>query len=241
MAIMLIRSIIIYCIVLVIIRFMGKRQVGEMQPFELVITLIIADLACNPMSELSVPLLHGVIPILTLMVLHFFICFLSRKSLKFRYLISGKPAIVITPKGINYKELQKLNMTVDDLIEAMRGAQYFSIEDIAYAIIETNGNMCILPKSKATPVTREDLKISAEDSAMSVNIVIDGTLISENVKLAKLSQNFIDLCLKKAGLNSIKNILLLTIDNNGNCFLQSKKGDGYITFKYAKFQGGDAW
>lgn len=240
MAIMLIRSVIIYIVVLLVVRFMGKRQIGEMQPFELVITLIIADLACNPMSELSVPLFHGIVPILTLMLLHFFICFFSRKSLKFRYLISGRPAIVITPQGVNYKELQKLNMTIDDLIEAMRGAGYFKIEEIAYAIIETNGNMCVLPKAEFAPVTREDLKISAEESAMSVNIVIDGTLLKENVELLKVNDKFFQECYMKAGVKHYKEILLLSIDKLGNCFLQPKNKNTYMTFKSKNFEGGDS-
>ena len=109
MSIMLLRSVIIYICVLAVIRLMGKRQVGEMQPFEFVVTLIIADLACIPMAELSVPLLHGIVPIVTLMIVHFFICFFARKFQFARYLLTGKPAIVINPNGINYKELKELN------------------------------------------------------------------------------------------------------------------------------------
>ena len=131
MAIMLLRSVIVYSCVLAVVRLMGKRQIGEMQPFEFVITLIIADLACIPMAELSVPLVHGIVPILTLLIVHFLICFLSRKFQFARYLLTGRPAIVISPKGINYKELKELNMTLDDLIELMRGCDCFKIEEIA--------------------------------------------------------------------------------------------------------------
>ena len=98
---MAIRAIIIYLFVLIVVRLMGKRQIGEMQPFELVITLIIADLACIPMAEVAVPLGHGLIPIFTLLVIHFLLCFISRKWQWARYLVSGRPAIVITPKGID--------------------------------------------------------------------------------------------------------------------------------------------
>ena len=133
-----------------------------MQPFEFVITLIIADLACVPMAELAVPLTHGIVPILALYLLHFFICFLSRKSIKFRYIVTGKPAIVIKPTGIDYNELRKLNMTIDDLMELIRGCDCFEIDQIAYAIIETNGNLCVMPKADNMPVTRGDLKISAQ-------------------------------------------------------------------------------
>ena len=167
MAIMLIRSILIYICVLIVVRLMGKRQVGEMQPFEFVITLIIADLACIPMAELSVPLFHGIVPIITLLILHFFICLLSRKFMVARYFLTGKPAVVISPKGINYKELKALNMTLDDLMELVRGCSVFNLSEIAYAIIETNGNLCVIKKSECEPPTREDFKVKVSQNALS--------------------------------------------------------------------------
>lgn len=240
MSIMLIRSVIIYLFVLVVIRLMGKRQVGEMQPFEFVITLIIADLACIPMAELAVPLVHGIVPIFTLLIVHFLICVLSRKSMKMRYLLSGRPAIVISPRGINYLELKKLNMTLDDLIEAMRGCEVFNIEDVAYAIIETNGKMCVIKKATIEPPTREDMKVDITPNALPVNIIMDGKLMKENVSLTGIDDKFIEECLKKAKINKIKEVLLFTLDNNGNCFLQAKNASEYITFTMP-YNGGSAW
>jgi len=240
MTIMLIRSVLIYILVLFVIRLMGKRQVGEMQPFEFVITLIIADLACIPMSELAVPLVHGVVPILVLLLLHFFICVLARKSMKIRYLLSGRPAIVVTPTGIDYKELKKLNMTLDDLIESMRGCDVFSIDEIAYAIIETNGKMCVIPKMQNMPVTREDMKIQAEKSALPVNIIMDGKLMDENIKITGIDDKFINKYLKRANVKNIKEVLIFTLDNNGKVFLQAKNASEYLTFE-TDFNGGTRW
>ncbi len=240
MTIMLIRSVVIYLFVLFVIRLMGKRQVGEMQPFEFVITLIIADLACIPMAELAVPLVHGVVPIFALLIVHFLICFFSRKSMKWRYLISGRPAILISPQGINYNELKKLNMTLDDLIESLRGCDVFNIEDVAYAIIETNGKMCVIKKAMVEPATREDLGVKLEPSALPVNIIMDGKLMKENVDLTGIDEKFIEKCLKKANIKKIKEVLLFTLDNNGNVFLQSKKGQGYVNFTMP-FKGGENW
>jgi len=240
MSIMLIRSVIIYLLVIVVIRLMGKRQVGEMQPFEFVITLIIAELACIPMAELAVPLTHGLVPIFTLLILHFLICYLSSKSLKVRYLLSGRPAIVISPKGINYQELKKLNMTLDDLIESLRGCDVFNIEDVAYAIIETNGNMCVIKKASVEPVTREDMAIKIEPSALPANIIMDGVLMKENVQITGIDEVFITKCLKKANINKIKEVLLFTLDNQGNCFIQGKNSQEYFTFTMP-FNGGDRW
>ena len=122
-----VRAIIIYLVVLFLYRLMGKRQLGQMQPFELVLTLIIADLATIPMAEVSVPVLHGIIPLLTLVLLHFILTFLSSISNKFATFLSGKPVIVINPEGLDYKALKNLNLSVDDVFEAIRGCGFFSI------------------------------------------------------------------------------------------------------------------
>ena len=237
---MLLRSIIIYICVLVVIRLMGKRQVGEMQPFEFVITLIIADLACIPMAELSVPLLHGIVPIITLMILHFIICFFARKFQFARYLLTGRPAIVINPNGIDYKELKELNMTLDDLIELMRGCNIFKLEEIAYAIIETNGNLCVIKKSECENVTREDLKVKVNQTSLPINIIMDGRVMKENIKLSGIDDSFIWKCMSKANIKNIKDVLIMTLDNNGEVFIQSKKGEGCYNFQMS-FDGGDKW
>lgn len=211
-----------------------------MQPFEFVITLIIADLACIPMAELSVPLVHGIVPIVTLLIVHFLICFLSRKFQFARYLLTGKPAIVISPKGINYKELKELNMTLDDLIELMRGCDVFKIEEIAYAIIETNGNLCVIKKAEQEPVTREDLKVKVSQNGLPINIIMDGKIMKENVDLAGIDKQFLDSCLDQADIKNLKNVLLMTLDNNGEVFIQEKNADSYSNFQ-VEFDGNGKW
>ena len=237
---MLIRSLIIYICVLAVVRLMGKRQVGEMQPFEFVITLIIADLACIPMAELSVPLGHGIVPIVTLLILHFVICVLARKFMFARYLLTGKPVIVVSPKGINYKQLKELNMTLDDLIELLRGCSVFNLSEIAYAIIETNGNLCVIKKSDVEPPTREDFKVKVSQNGLPVNIIMDGSLMTDNIKMVGVDNKFIQKCLAKASLTKIKDVLIMTLDNNGEVFIQGKEKDEYFSFQM-KFDGGDRW
>ena len=241
MVIMLIRSLILFTLTFIVVRLMGKRQIGEMQPFEFVITLIIADLACVPMAELAVPLTHGIVPILSLYLLHFFICFLSRKSIKFRYVVTGKPAIVIKPTGIDYKELQKLNMTIDDLMELIRGCDCFEIDQIAYAIIETNGNLCVMPKANNMPVTRDDLKIPSQENALPMHLIIDGKLMKQNLSIAEVDDKLLEKYYKKANVASHKQILLFTIDNNGKIFIQPKNKDKYFVFEEKGFKGGANW
>lgn len=201
---------------------MGKRQIGEMQPFELVITLIIADLACVPMAEISVPLGHGLIPIFTLLVVHFLICVISRKVMWARYLVSGRSVIVMDSDGINYHELKKLNMTLDDLIELLRGCNVFNLEDVSYAIIETNGKMSCITKSGSSPATKDDLKIKTEPAELPINIIMDGKIMKENTAILRLNDKNIIKILKSNKINAVKSVLILTIDSNGNCFLQER-------------------
>ena len=240
MAIMSIRSVIIYFCCIIVIRLMGKRQIGEMQPFEFVITLIIADLACIPMAELSVPLGHGVVPILTLLIVHFLICFIARKSMIARYLISGKPAIVISPKGINYTELKALNMTLDDLFELMRGCDVFNIEDVSYAILETNGKLCIMKKSEVEPASREDLKVKVSQNSIPISIIMDGKIMEDNLKTVELDRGFLDIYIKKANLEKVSDVLLMNIDKNGKVFIQGKFSKEYFSFE-TDYNGGDKW
>lgn len=237
---MLLRSIIIYVCVLVVVRLMGKRQVGEMQPFEFVITLIIADLACIPMAELSVPLVHGIVPILSLLILHFLICFLARKFVFARYLLTGKPAIVISPRGINYKELRELNMTLDDLMELVRTCSVFNLSEIAYAIIETNGNLSVIKKSDCEPPTREDFKVKVSQNSLPVNIIMDGVIMKENVKLAGIDEKFIKKCMDKAKLKKFKEVLIMTLDANGEVFIQGRYAKECFSFQMS-YSGGDKW
>ena len=229
MVTIIIRSVIIYLIVLLVFRLMGKRQLGQMQPFELVLTLIIADLATIPMAEVSVPVLHGIIPLLSLVVLHFVLTLISRSSQKLSKFISGKPVIIVNPKGIDYQAMKKLNISTDDIFEALRESGYFSIADVQYAIMETNGKVSVMPKAGSAPVTNKDLKTEAEDSYLPIVLVSEGKIIKENIALAGVSQAEVCQIVKEnseeKSLN-LKDVLLLTIDKTGQAYLQMKKGAG---------------
>jgi len=237
MFILIARALIIYIIVLIVIRLMGKRQLGEMQPFELVITLIIADLATVPMSDATVPLLHGIVPLLTLVVLHFAMSFLSRKSIFARKVFNGKPVIVIDPDGIRYEALKSLNMTLNDLTEGIRASEYFSFDQIAYAIIETNGKLSILPKTQSAPPTAEDLKVKTDEATLSIILINDGKLSNENLVYTGLDEAFVLKILEQNKIKSIKEVLIFTIDKLGLVYLQAKKGSA--TTVQTDYKGGN--
>ena len=224
------RSAFIYIIVLFLYRLMGKRQIGEMQPFELVLTQIIADLATIPMSEISVPVLHGVVPVLCLVLLHFFLTFLSSKSTKFAKFFNGKPIIVINPNGIDNVALKNLDMSIDDVFESLREAGFFSVEQVQYAIMETNGKLSVLPKSDFAPLTASDMKIKNEESQIPVTLICEGKIMKENLSVLDVSKQDVLDFLKKRKIKSVKDVLLLTIDRSGQVFLQIYK-QKYETFK----------
>lgn len=227
---LIIRAIVIYLIILVILRIMGKRQIAEMQPYELVATLIIADLACIPMTEITVPLLHGIVPLLALTTIHFFISILSVKSIKLRRLINGSPIIVIDNNGIRYKDLRALNMTLNDLYEGLRVAGYFSLEDIAYAIVETNGSLSVLPKTSSQPPTADDMKVKTDPAVINLMLINDGKVVKENMEHFGLDEEFLKQSIGKFKITNIKDVMIYTLNNSGDVYLQEKVGKK-ITFK----------
>lgn len=218
---LLIRSIFIYFLVLIMFRLMGKRQLGQMQPFELVLTLIIADIATIPMTEISIPLLHGIVPLLTLLLIHYVISIISRISTKFSEVISGKPVIVINQDGVDYNAIKKLSLSIDDITEALRSAGYFSFNQVLFAIMETNGKMSVLPKAEFAPVVQQDLNLNLQENSLPVTVISEGKLLKENLSQLKISHKTILEFLKKMKIE-IKNILIFTLDNNGVVYIQEK-------------------
>lgn len=225
----ILRSIIIYLIVLFVFRIMGKRQLGQMQPFELVLTLIIADLATIPMAEISVPVLHGIVPLFTLVILHFLLTLLTRISTTLSAVVSGKPVILINPRGIDYKAMKKLSISIDDIFEAMRGLGYFSLEQVEYAIMETNGKISILPKAELAPATNQSVGAQVEKAVIPINIISEGKILKENLALANIDEAFVEKFLKtNIGKAKIKDVLVMTLDDNGAVYLQLKQGQKQI-------------
>ncbi len=222
------RSIIIYCIVLFLLRIMGKRQIGEMQPYEFVITLIIADLATVPMSDTALPLMHGIIPLLTLVCVHYVFTFIERKSVALRKILNGKPIILIDPAGVNYNNLKLCNMNFNDLQESLRTAGYFNLDEILYAIIQTNGTLTVLPKAEFAPLTASSIGKSIEPSSLPIIMVAEGKLMEENTKLAQIDEKFLLNNLKDYGVKKIKDILLLTLNSEGKVYMQKYNSKAVI-------------
>ena len=227
MLVISLRTLIIYLTLIVVMRFMGKRQIGEMQPFEFVITLIIADLACVPMADVSIPLLYGIVSILVLFLLHQLISLIEQSGDFAKRLVSGKPSVVITREGVNFLELKRNNLGVEDLIESMRAGGYFSLDDADYAIFEANGNLSVLAK-----------QYREMPPALPLLFISEGKINTKNLELTRITKEELAAFLKEQNA-SVRQVSVMTLDNNGKVYLQLK-GQSYQTLTLP-LKEGVAW
>ncbi len=220
------RAIVLYIIVLVVMRLMGKREIGQLQPFELAISIMIADLATLPMAETGIPISNGIIPILGLLVMHLVISILNMKSTKAREIICGKPSILIFRGKIDQKVLKKERFTINELEERLRDNNIFNIGDVEYAVLETSGQVTVIPKPNKRPATPEDFNIESQYEGIPYDLVVDGKIMYKN--LEKLGKNYIWLQ-RQTGKFGIKpeEALIVTIDGNNQFYCQPiEKGKG---------------
>ena len=209
------RTIILYILVLVVMRFMGKREIGQLQPFELAISIMIADLATIPMAESGIPITSGIIPILGLLVMHLTISLINLKSIRAREIICGKPSILIYRGKIQEDKLKKERFTINELEEKLRDQSIFNIGDVEYAILETSGQVTVIQKpNKITTMP--------EYEGISYDLVVDGKIMRENLQKLDKDYNWL---VKQVEPYEImpEQALLVTIDGKGNFFCQAKQ------------------
>ncbi len=220
MGIIFVRTIIIFFTLLLLMRMMGKRQIGEMQPYELVITLIISELACIPMGDPAIPLAYGITAIVSIYFLHQLVCLLDLHYSPAKEIVRGSPSVVINKNGIDDSQLKKNNLDVSDLLESLRVAGYFSLDAVDYALYESQGSFSALPKP------------DYEDAQTSLSLLlIDGGKFDEkNIALTKRDKAYYLDALRKRGCRQVKRVLAFTVDGNGKAYLQ-EKGKKYETFQ----------
>lgn len=211
----MIRTGILYFLVILGIRLMGKRQIGDMQPGELVITILISEIAAIPLQDFDQPILTGAVAIFTLVFLEILISVITMKFNKFRRVFYGDSAIIIKDGKLDQKMLKKLRVTVPDLLEVMRTEQIFDINDVAYAILETNGQLSIMPKSACQTATVGDLKGNFKDAALPYLVISDGRFIDDSLMLLGVDRKKITEIAKKEGYKTDE-IFLMTCDRSGN-------------------------
>lgn len=222
MLVVFIRTLVLYIIVIITMRIMGKRQIGQLQPFELAIAIMISELAAVPMQNTGIPLLNGIIPILTLLLAQLLISFLSLKSIKARAIICGKPSILIENGKIMENELHKEMYTLNDLLEQLRIKNVTNISDVEYAILETNGQLSVLPKSQKRPLNPEDMSLTTKYEGLALDMIVDGRIIKNNLEKANLDENWLKTELAKLGIQRIEDVFFASLDTDGNLYYQEK-------------------
>jgi uncharacterized membrane protein YcaP (DUF421 family) len=222
MFILLIRTIILYILVVIVLRLMGKRQIGELQPYELVITIMISDLASLPMTDTRIPLMHGLIPILTLLLLQVCISLIELKSEKAHSLLDGKPCVVIKNGQIQVPVLRSQIFTTSHLMEELRINGYFNINEIEYAILETNGQLSVIPKSEYAQVTRKDLNIKSPQTSLPLILITEGKILSKNLQFIEKDEKWLNDILEKNNIKNIKELFVGYMDTSNNFIYQYK-------------------
>lgn len=216
------RAIVLYLIVLVVMRLMGKREIGQLQPFELAISIMIADLASIPMTEIGIPIFNGIVPILGLLVMHLIISLINLKSLKAREIICGKPSILIYRGKINEKELKKERFTINELEERLRGNNVVNLGDVEYAILETSGQVTVIQKPEKRNTIPEDFNIIPEYEGIPYDLVVDGKVMNKNLKAIGKNYNWLKKQVEKFDIRP-EEALVVTIDGKGQIFCQKKE------------------
>ena len=216
------RAIVLYLIVLVVMRLMGKREIGQLQPFELAISIMIADLASIPMTEIGIPIFNGIVPILGLLVMHLILSLINLKSLKAREIICGKPSILIYRGKINEKELKKERFTINELEERLRGNNVVNLGDVEYAILETSGQVTVIQKPEKRNTIPEDFNIVPEYEGIPYDLVVDGKIMDENLRIIGKNREWLKKQVEKFNIKP-EEALVVTFDGKGQIFCQAKE------------------
>ncbi len=222
MIISILRTVILYVFIILAIRLMGKRQISDMQPSELVVTLVVSDIASLPMQNTSQPLLSGVIPVLVLVSLEIAASALMMKSRLFRRLICGNPVVVIEDGKLLQKQLKRLRMSAEDLFAQLRQQDIFSIDEVQYCIVETNGSISVLEKPQNRVPTAQDLGVTIDDKKLEAVVVCDGELLDDGLKLCSGSSMQVDNILQENNAK-LSEVFILTLDGNGKYNLIAKE------------------
>ena len=224
MVISFFRTFILYAAIVVALRLMGKRQIGELEPSELVITILVSELASIPMQDVTVPLFAGLIPIFTLVSLEILVSFLCLKSRRMRRLFNGRPAVIIRGGKFDQQKMRELRLTTDEIIETLRQNNISSPSDLKCAVIEPSGQLSYVLKPAKQPVTAEMLSLTPPGSGLPLIVVSDGKPVPSNLKLLHLEVSDLEKRLKKANVPCMTDVFLMTLDDCGNQFIQRKEG-----------------
>ena len=217
-----IRTLILYLVLIAVIRLMGKRQIGQLEPAEFVVTMLVANLAAIPMQDGAIPLYSGLVPILTVLALELVLSALSLKSLKLRRLLCGKPVILIENGQLLQQNLRKTRITLDELTGHLREKDVLDIRSVQYAILETNGNLSVFPYPQQRPANAQEAGITPQKQSLPITIISDGQVIKDNLKIAGKDMQWVVKQLHKQQ-SSLENTWMLTVDGQDNVVFFSRE------------------
>ena len=219
------RTVILYLLLIAGLRLSGKRQIGELEPIELVLTLLISDLASVPMQDFGLPLLNGVVPIITLIALSTLFSGISLRCVRFRDLVCGRPALVIRDGKLRQETMRRNRLTLDELFEQLRGQGVTDLQDVKYAVLETNGRLSVLLRSSCQPATPEQLSLRVTDDVHLPAVIInDGRVLSDNLKQSGRDEQWLRQELKRQGVAHSRDVFLLSVDEQGAVVCLRKEG-----------------
>lgn len=224
MIIALFRTVILYLLIIGGIRLMGKRQIGELEPVELVFTLLIADLAAVPMQDFGIPLITGIVPIVTLLCVTFLLSVFTAKSIRFRVLMCGKPSIIVENGKISQKEMSKNRLTLDELQEELRIQGVTDLTTVKYAILETSGQLTVLLKAEEQPLTAKQFGLTPKEQGIPTLIVSDGRLMAENLHHRGLDEKWLQKQLEHNHVRRVRDVFMLTVDEDNTVYFVKKEG-----------------
>ena len=215
MSIAFARTVVFYLLLIIGIRMMGKRQVGELEPTELVLAMLLSDLAAVPMQDFGLPLLYGVVPIITLLCLTMILSVATMRSVRLRAILCGKPSIVVQDGKLRQQEMKKVRMTVDELIEELRLQGVTDISSVKYAILETSGQVSVLLYQHLQPATPQQLNLQVRTNELPIVIINDGRVMDHNLTYLGFDRKWLNNQLRQRGATSPKEVFLLTADRSG--------------------------
>jgi uncharacterized membrane protein YcaP (DUF421 family) len=221
--VVIIRTIILYLLVFTAMRMMGKRQIGQLQPYELAVAIMISALAAFPMEDIGISLVNSIVPILLIVFAQVVVSVISLKYKGARAFLCGKPSIVISNGKVVESELRNLRVNINDMLEQLRLGGYPNIADVEFAIMETNGQLSVVPKSQNRPVTPADLNIPTKYEGICHSLIVDGQVDYENLKSVGLTEDWLKGELRKFGIDNLKDVFFANLDSNGNLLFQKKE------------------
>ena len=217
-----IRTIILYSVLILVIRLMGKRQIGQMEASEFVVTMLVANLAAIPMQDGAIPLFSGLVPIVTVLGMELVLSALSIKNLRFRKALCGKPIILLENGNISQENLKRTRVTLDELMGLLRQKDVLDPRQVQYAILETNGNLSVFPYPKEQPASAKDSGIQVKPITLPITIISDGRLLEENLILSGKTELWLNKTLKQLDA-SREDTFLLTVDKKDQVIFYRKE------------------